>query len=71
MTAKRTAIESGANKYFANPERKITGKKTTINVTVETNSGTETSRVPSYAACKGPLVPNCMWRSILSITTMA
>ncbi len=42
-TANSTATASGVNRYLASPDRKITGKNTTMNVTVDTNSGTITS----------------------------
>ena len=55
MTANSTAMASGVKRNLARPERKMTGKKTTMKVIVATSSGTETSRVPSQAARSRPL----------------
>ena len=50
-----TASASALNRYFATPNRNITGKNTMIVVIVEASTGSATSLAPSRAASHGRL----------------
>ena len=51
VVATKTVTANGWNRNRGTPERNTTGKNTMTKVTVETRIGSETSCVPSNAAC--------------------
>src|SRR5579871_66233 len=63
-----TANDSALNRYFATPNKNITGKNTITVVIVDANTASATSSAPSRAAAAG-LFPSAKCRLMFSSTT--